>query len=113
MKFLCLLVYLYIILTHIAGIDKRNMPGYRLSLVGCLYQVIPTLALKFPPVTTEPAQLFTYPGNAGVAGDVGVAGDPAHGKQDAGILTEALAAPVAPNTKCSGNPDISAGHAPV
>ena len=81
----------------------------------CAYHVMPTLVLKFPPVTTDPAQLFVYPGNAGVAGDVGVAGDPAHGKQDAGILTGALAAPVASNTKCNGNPDpdISAGHAPV
>ena len=77
------------------------------------YHVIPTLELKFPPVTTVPPQLFAYPGNAGVAGEVGVAGDPGHGKHEAGILTEVVAAPVASNTKCNGNPDINAGHAPV
>lgn len=73
----------------------------------CAYHVIPTFELKFPPVTTVPAQLFDDPATAGL---VAVAGA---GRQAAGMFTDALADPVPSNAKCSGNPESSALQLPV
>lgn len=68
---------------------------------------MPTFVLKFPPLTTDPAQLFADPITAGV---VAVAGDAI---QAAGMFTEALADPELSKAKWTGNPESKLVQFPV